>query len=166
MTNSIWNQIYTKLLPPACKENNGEKSIDLHLSTIKTSATHLNLIGPVPSDNQGLHRKIRISILGLFGLCSISAKNNAPVVFQRKICTVCRECKPRKETRSIWLNCALRDDEAVYWVSIGHYEAVAVGNWWCWVSRGHSCLYTLHKVEILSGVTDAWRTDSLIDFKR
>ena len=55
---------------------------------------------------------------------NISKKNNAPVVFQRKICTVCRECKPRKETRSIWLNCALRDDEAVYWVSIGHYEAV------------------------------------------
>ena len=32
------------------------------------------------------------------------------------------------ETRSSWLNGALRDDEAVYWVSIGHYEAVAVGN--------------------------------------
>ena len=32
------------------------------------------------------------------------------------------------ETRSSWLNCALRDDEAEYWVSIGHYEAVAVGN--------------------------------------
>ena len=31
-------------------------------------------------------------------------------------------------TRSSWLNCALRDDEAVYWVSVGHYEAVAVGN--------------------------------------
>ena len=31
-------------------------------------------------------------------------------------------------TRSSWLNCALRDDEAVHWVSIGHYEAVAVGN--------------------------------------
>ena len=31
-------------------------------------------------------------------------------------------------TRSSWLNYALRDDEAVYWVSIGHYEAVAVGN--------------------------------------
>ena len=31
-------------------------------------------------------------------------------------------------TRSSWLNCALRDDEAVYWASIGHYEAVAVGN--------------------------------------
>ena len=29
-------------------------------------------------------------------------------------------------TRSTWLNCALRDDEAVYWVRIGHYEAVAV----------------------------------------
>ena len=44
-------------------------------------------------------------------------------------------------TRSSWLNCALRDDEAVYWVSIGHYEAVAVGNWWYWVSRGHLCFY-------------------------
>ena len=31
-------------------------------------------------------------------------------------------------TRSSWLNCALRNDKAVYWVSIGHYEAVAVGN--------------------------------------
>ena len=40
-------------------------------------------------------------------------------------------------TRSSWLNCALRDDEAVYWVSTGHYGAVAVGNWWYWVSRGH-----------------------------
>ena len=34
----------------------------------------------------------------------------------------------REITRSSWLNCALRDDEAVYWVSVGHYEAVAVGN--------------------------------------
>ena len=33
------------------------------------------------------------------------------------------------KTRSSGLNCALRDDEAVYWASIGHYEAVAVGNW-------------------------------------
>ena len=32
------------------------------------------------------------------------------------------------ETRSSWLNCSLRDDEAVYWVSIAHYRAVAVGN--------------------------------------
>ena len=36
--------------------------------------------------------------------------------------------KNRIQTRSSWLNCALRDDEAVYWVSVGHYEAVAVGN--------------------------------------
>ena len=43
----------------------------------------------------------------------------------------------------------------MYWVSIGHYEAVAVGNWWCWFSRGH----ILHKVEIWTGVIDAWRTD-------
>ena len=33
------------------------------------------------------------------------------------------------KTRSRWLNCALREDEAVYWVSIGHYEAIADGNW-------------------------------------
>ena len=30
------------------------------------------------------------------------------------------------ETRSSWLNCALRDDDAVYLVSIGHYEALDV----------------------------------------
>ena len=28
-----------------------------------------------------------------------------------------------------------------------------------WVSRGHLCLYILHKVEIWTGVTEAWRTD-------
>ena len=61
-------------------------------------------------------------------------------------------------TRSSWLNCALRADETVYWVSIGHYEAVAVGNWWHWVSRGHLCLYILHKVEIWEGVTNARKT--------
>ena len=31
-------------------------------------------------------------------------------------------------TRSSWVNYALRDEEAVYWVSVAHYEAVAVGN--------------------------------------
>ena len=81
MTNFFWNQIYTKMLPSACKENNGEKSIDLHFSTIEASATHLNLIAPVPSDNQGLHRKIRISILGWFRLCSISAKKIMHLLF-------------------------------------------------------------------------------------
>ena len=30
-----------------------------------------------------------------------------------------KQCK----TRSSWLNCALQDYEAVYWVSIGHHEA-------------------------------------------
>ena len=44
-------------------------------------------------------------------------------------------------TRSSWLNGALRDDEAVYWVSTGNYEALAIGNWLYWVSRGHLCLY-------------------------
>ena len=46
------------------------------------------------------------------------------------------------EIRSSWPNCALRDDEAVYWVSIGHCEAAAVGNWWYWVSRDiHAFIY-------------------------
>ena len=31
-------------------------------------------------------------------------------------------------TGSSWLNCAIRDDEAVQWTSKGHYEAVEVGN--------------------------------------
>ena len=61
----------------------------------------------------------------------------------------------QRKTRSSWLICALRDDEAVHWVSIGHYEAVAVVNWWYWVSRGHSCLYILQKVLIWKGVTHA-----------
>ena len=38
------------------------------------------------------------------------------------------ECDKVGKTSSSWLNCALRDDEAVYCVSIGHYEAVAVVN--------------------------------------
>ena len=53
----------------------------------------------------------------------------------------------------------------MYWVSIGHYEAVSVGNWWYWVSRGHSCLYILHKVEIWTGVTGALLTHSLTTLK-
>ena len=43
-------------------------------------------------------------------------------------CPICDSEQVQVRTRSSWLNCALRDDEAVYWVSIGHYEAVAVGN--------------------------------------
>ena len=39
-----------------------------------------------------------------------------------------RRCGIYTKTRSSWLNCALRDDEAVHWVSIGDYEAVAVSN--------------------------------------
>ena len=53
-------------------------------------------------------------------------------------------------TRSSWLNCALRDDEAVYWVSIGHYEAVAVVIDDTGSEEG---IYILHKVEIWSGVS-------------
>ena len=38
------------------------------------------------------------------------------------------KCEIKRKTRSSWLNCALRDDEPVYCVSIGHYEAGTVGN--------------------------------------
>ena len=49
------------------------------------------------------------------------------------------------ETRPSWLNCALRGNETVYWVSIGQQWFVLggtisqnkdalVGNWWCLVS--------------------------------
>ena len=68
------------------------------------------------------------------------------------------------QTRSSWFNCALRDDEAVNWVSIGHYEAVAVGNWFYWVSRWHFCLYILNTVEIWTGVTH-WLTQWLTTLK-
>ena len=93
--------------------------------------------------------------------------NNLPSIHYSFKCPTYENLEDKLNiTRSSWLNCALRDDEAVYWVSIGHYVAVAVGNWWYWVSRGHSCLYILHKVEIWAGVTHALRTDSLTDFKR
>ena len=36
--------------------------------------------------------------------------------------------RKKKKTRSSWVNCALRDEEAVYWVSVAHYEEAAVGN--------------------------------------
>ena len=36
--------------------------------------------------------------------------------------------KIRSNNKTSWLNCVLRDDEAAYWVIIGHYEAVADGN--------------------------------------
>ena len=45
--------------------------------------------------------------------------------------------KKKQKTRSSWLNCVLRDDEAVYWVSTGHYEAVAVGSSWLTDSFTH-----------------------------
>ena len=47
---------------------------------------------------------------------------------QRSESIICVKFEVRRNTRSSWLNCALRDDEAVYLVSRGHYEAVAVGN--------------------------------------
>ena len=63
------------------------------------------------------------------------------------------------QTRSIWLNCALRDDEAVYLDSIRHYEALAIGTWWYWVSRGHLCLYILNKVDVcLTDWLTHWQT--------
>ena len=36
------------------------------------------------------------------------------------LCLCLAQAVPER-TRSSWPNCALREDEAVYWVSIGHY---------------------------------------------
>ena len=47
---------------------------------------------------------------------------------QRNVVGVVGGKETQAQTRSSWLNCALRGDEAVYWVSVGHYEAVTVGN--------------------------------------
>ena len=45
------------------------------------------------------------------------------------------------------------------------HEAVAVSNWWYWVSRGHLCLYILNKVEIWTDVTDPLLTHWLTTLK-
>ena len=68
---------------------------------------------------------------------------------QRRNCALYMVYLPvQSVTRSSWLNCALRGHEA--------------DNWCDWVSIGHLCLYILNKVEIWTGVTDAWLTDWLI----
>ena len=63
-----------------------------------------------------------------------------------------------RENRSSWLNCVLRDDEAVYWFTVVHILV----DWL--VSIGRECLDIMRKVEIWSVVTNASRTGSLTDF--
>ena len=62
------------------------------------------------------------------GLCFLDFMKLVKVVLSIIIASTTFEVLFTEETRSSWLNCALRDDEAVYWISIGHCEAVAVGN--------------------------------------
>ena len=76
---------------------------------------------------------------------------------------------PHIWTRSSWLNCSLRGDEAVYWVSIGQQSLVLGGTEPVRRYRlisdntgSASGLYAFiywEKVEILSGVTDLSLTD-------
>ena len=63
-------------------------------------------------------------------LSSTTCQPKGTVVSVRRDSVVSSNVETVIITRSSWLNCALRDDEAVYWVSIGHYEAIAVCNWW------------------------------------
>ena len=49
-----------------------------------------------------------------------------------------------------------------YWLVLGQYKLVLLGIRWYMVSKGLVCLYILEKVEIWSGVTDAWHTDNRI----
>ena len=74
------------------------------------------------------------SIFGLLGTGLLKDMRIFTTVIQGQKIYTLKACKLRffadkniSVTRSSCLNCALRDDEAVYWVSIGHYEAVAVG---------------------------------------
>ena len=46
-----------------------------------------------------------------------------------------------------------------YWLVLGQYKLVLLAIRWYMVSKGLVCLYILEKVEIWSGVTDAWHTD-------
>ena len=46
------------------------------------------------------------------------------------------EEKNRKKTRSSWLNCVLRGDEAVLLVVLSQYEAALAANRFTWVSGG------------------------------
>ena len=63
----------------------------------------------------------------IINLTSNVAVSPAETETWKKCLLVTADEKIKLQTRSSWLNCALRDDEAVYWVSIGHYEAVVVG---------------------------------------
>ena len=45
-----------------------------------------------------------------------------------------------------------------YWLVLGQYKLELLGFRWYRVSKGLVCLYILEKVEIWSGVTDAWHT--------
>ena len=74
--------------------------VSLHLQ-----GSFVGLVGPVALVGQ-------MGLVSLLGYCDLIQK-----YFQI-------------ETRSCWLNWELRGDEPVYWywVSIGHFEAVAVGN--------------------------------------
>ena len=49
-----------------------------------------------------------------------------------------------------------------YWLVFCQYKLVMLGIRWYRVSKGLVCLYILEKVEIWSGVTDAWQTDNRI----
>ena len=73
-----------------------------------------------------------------------------------------------KETRSSWLNCALRGYEAVYQVSVGQYciylvvlsqyKAVPVGNWWYWVSISRYFVVLGQCGAVLGGIWWYWQS--------
>ena len=78
--------------------------------------------------SQQLYFRIHFSIITLSHKCSyilwlMCVLLDFFVSFSSSKCLVLKflyVLQKIKKTRSSWLNCALRDDEAVYWVSIGH----------------------------------------------
>ena len=110
MTNSVWNQIYTKLLPPACKENNGEKSIDLHLSTISKSPhwSGSQWQSKAPSENQNLHPGlIRI-------MFNISKKIMHLLFFNAKFVLFAQNINLEKKLASI-MKCVMNVEQLLRW---------------------------------------------------
>ena len=90
-----------QITPPFCKVS--DKDVDKML--ILVMADSLKMLGTSPF------------------LMSLVATKNLPA---SSLSSTLKMSLPK--ARSSWLNCASRDDEAVYWVSIGHYEAIAVVN--------------------------------------
>ena len=73
-----------------------------------------------------LHQQLKEQ--GIVEIICCSPKGHFSIARRGQEDTLLRTYEREIQIRSSWLNCALRDDEAVYWVIIGYYEALEIGN--------------------------------------